>query len=46
MKRRLHEPAAAERGALRVLRARQAYAGLYDELSYWGPTQGASRSTS
>jgi predicted AAA+ superfamily ATPase len=48
MKRQLHEPAAEERGALLegwvcgLLRARQAYAGLYDELTYWAPTQGAT----
>jgi predicted AAA+ superfamily ATPase len=48
MKRQLHEPAAEERGALLegwihgLLRARHAYAGLYDDLSYWAPTQGAT----
>ena len=48
MKRQLHEPAAEERGALLdgwvfgLLRARQAYAGLYDELAYWAPTQGGT----
>ena len=48
MKRQLHEPAAEERGALfegwihGLLRARQAYAGLYDELMYWAPTQGGT----
>ena len=48
MKRQLHEPAAEERGALLegwicgLLRARQAYAGLYDELVYWAPTQGGT----
>jgi predicted AAA+ superfamily ATPase len=48
MKRQLHEPAAEERGALLegwvhgLLRARHAYAGLYDALTYWAPTQGAS----
>jgi predicted AAA+ superfamily ATPase len=48
MKRQLHEPAAEERGALLegwvygLLRARQAYAGLYDELTYWAPTQGGT----
>jgi predicted AAA+ superfamily ATPase len=48
MKRQLHEPATEERGALLegwvhgLLRARQAYAGLYDELTYWAPTQGGT----
>jgi predicted AAA+ superfamily ATPase len=48
MKRQLHEPAAEERGALLegwvcgLLRARHAYAGLYDELMYWAPTQGGT----
>jgi predicted AAA+ superfamily ATPase len=48
MKRQLHEPAAEERGALLegwihgLLRARQAYAGLYDDLTYWAPTQGGT----
>lgn len=48
MKRQLHEPAAEERGALLegwvagLLRARQAYAGLYDELCYWAPAQGGT----
>jgi len=48
MKRQLHEPAAEERGALLegwvygLLRARQSYAGLYDELVYWAPAQGAT----
>jgi predicted AAA+ superfamily ATPase len=48
MKRQLHEPAAEERGALlegwvcELLRARHAYAGLYDELAYWAPTQGGT----
>lgn len=48
MKRQLHEPAAEERGALLegwvcgLLRARQAYAGLYDELAYWAPAQGGT----
>lgn len=48
MKRQLHEPAAEERGALfegwvhGLLRARQAYAGLYDDLMYWAPTQGGT----
>jgi predicted AAA+ superfamily ATPase len=48
MKRQLHEPAAEERGALLdgwvhgLLRARQAYAGLYDDLTYWAPAQGAT----
>ena len=48
MKRQLHEPAAEERGALLegwvhgLLRARHAYAGLYDELTYWAPTQGGT----
>ncbi len=43
---RAREPAAEERGALLegwihgLLRARHAYKGLYDELSYWAPTQG------
>lgn len=46
MKRQYHEPAAEERGALLegwiagLLRARQAYAGLYDEIGYWAPGQG------
>jgi len=46
MKRQLHEPAAEERGALLegwvhgLLRARQSYVGLYDDLAYWAPTQG------
>ncbi|HEX5044320.1 MAG TPA: DUF4143 domain-containing protein [Candidatus Polarisedimenticolaceae bacterium] len=46
MKRQLHEPAAEERGPLLegwvygLLRARNAYAGLYDELTYWAPSQG------
>ncbi len=48
MKRQLHEPAAEERAALLegwvcgLLRARQAYVGLYDELAYWAPTQGGT----
>ena len=48
MKRQLHEPAAEERGALLegwvcgLLRARQSYAGLYDELFYWAPAQGGT----
>jgi predicted AAA+ superfamily ATPase len=48
MKRQLHEPAAEERGALLegwvygLLRARQAYAGLYDDITYWAPTQGGT----
>ena len=48
MKRQLHEPAAEERGpllegwVLGLLRARQAYAGLFDELAYWAPTQGGT----
>lgn len=48
MKRQLHEPAAEERGALLegwvygLLRARQAYVGLYDELAYWAPAQGGT----
>ena len=48
MKRQLHEPAAEERGAFlegwvySLLRARQAYAGLYDELRYWAPAQGGT----
>jgi predicted AAA+ superfamily ATPase len=48
MKRQLHEPAAEERGALLegwiygLLRARQSYAGLYDDLSYWAPAQGGT----
>jgi uncharacterized protein len=48
MKRQLHEPAAEERGALLegwvygLLRARQAYVGLYDDLMYWAPTQGGT----
>jgi len=48
MKRQLHEPAAEERGpllegwVLGLLRARQAYAGLYDDLAYWAPAQGGT----
>jgi predicted AAA+ superfamily ATPase len=48
MKRQLHEPVAEERGALLegwvlgLLRARQAYLGLFDELAYWAPTQGGT----
>jgi predicted AAA+ superfamily ATPase len=48
MKRQLQEPAAEERGALLegwvhgLLRARQAYAGLYDALAYWAPAQGGT----
>lgn len=48
MKRQLHEPVAEERGALLegwvlgLLRARQAYAGLFDELAYWAPAQGGT----
>lgn len=48
MKRQFHEPAAEERGALLegwvagLLRARQAYAGLYDELGYWAPALGGA----
>ena len=48
MKRQLHEPAAEERGALLegwihgLLRARHAYVGLYDGLTYWAPTQGGT----
>jgi uncharacterized protein len=48
MKRQLHEPAAEERGpllegwVLGLLRARQAYAGLFDELAYWAPSQGGT----
>ena len=48
MKRQLHQPAAEERGALLegwvygLLRARQAYVGLYDELRYWAPSQGGT----
>lgn len=44
----MHEPTAEERGALLegwvcgLLRARHAYAGLYDELAYWAPTQGGT----
>ena len=48
MKRQLAEPVAEERGALLegwvhgLLRARQAYDGLYDELAYWAPAQGGT----
>lgn len=48
MKGQFHEPAPEERGALLegwvlgLLRAHQAYAGLYDELSYWAPAQGGT----
>ncbi len=48
MKRQLHEPAPEERGALLegwiygLLRARHAYAGLYDDLMYWAPAQGGT----
>ena len=48
MKRQLNEPVAEERGALLegwicgLLRARQAYVRLYDELAYWAPTQGGT----
>jgi predicted AAA+ superfamily ATPase len=48
MKRQYHEPGAEERGPLLegwvagLLRARQAYAGLYDELAYWAPAQGGA----
>lgn len=48
MKGQYAEPAAEERGALLegwvhgVLRARHAYAGLYDELAYWAPSQGGT----
>jgi len=42
------EPAAEERGALLegwvcgLLRARQSYSGLYDDLMYWAPAQGGT----
>jgi uncharacterized protein len=48
MKRQLAEPVAEERGALLegwvhgLLRARQSYVGLYDELAYWAPAQGGT----
>lgn len=48
MKRQLHEPASEERGPLLegwvhgLLRARQAYTTLYDELAYWAPAQGGT----
>jgi predicted AAA+ superfamily ATPase len=48
MKRQFHAPAPEERGVLLegwvggLLRARQAYAGLYDELCYWAPAQGGT----
>jgi len=48
MKGQFHEPAPEERGALLegwvagLLRARQAYTGLYDELCYWAPAQGGT----
>jgi predicted AAA+ superfamily ATPase len=48
MKRQLAEPAVEERGALLegwvhgLLRARQAYRGLCDELAYWAPAEGGT----
>lgn len=48
VKRQFHEPAAEERGALLegwvagLIRARQAYAGFCDEISYWAPAQGGT----
>ena len=48
MKQQLHEPAAEERGALLegwvygLLRARDSYRGLYDDLTYWAPAQGGT----
>jgi hypothetical protein len=48
MKRQLGEPVAEERWALLegwvhgLLRARHAYEGLYDELAYWAPSEGAT----
>lgn len=48
MKGQYAEPTAEERGALLegwvhgVLRARHAYAGLYDDLAYWAPAQGGT----
>jgi uncharacterized protein len=48
MKRQFHVPAVEERGSLLegwvagLLRARQAYAGLYDELHYWAPAEGGT----
>ena len=48
MKRQLQEPVAEERGPLLegwvhgLLRARDAYVGLYDELAYWAPSQGGT----
>lgn len=48
MKGQFHEPSPEERGALLegwvagLLRARQAYTGLYDELWYWAPAQGGT----
>jgi predicted AAA+ superfamily ATPase len=48
MRGHYHRPTAEERGALLegwvggLLRARQAYAGLYDELCYWAPAQGGT----
>jgi predicted AAA+ superfamily ATPase len=46
MKRQFHAPGAEERGPLLegwvagLLRARQAYTGLYDDMSYWAPAEG------
>ncbi len=46
MKREFHVPTAAERGPLlegwicELLRAHDAYSGLFDGLSYWAPAQG------
>ncbi len=48
MKRQLQEPVAEEKGVLLegwvhgLLRAREAYAGLYDEIAYWAPAQGGT----
>ncbi|MCR4373951.1 MAG: ATP-binding protein [Acidobacteria bacterium] len=47
MKRSFHAPVAEERGALlegwvaELLRAHNAYAGLYDGLFYWAPAHGS-----
>jgi len=52
MKRQYHAPAPEERGALLegwvagLLRAYDAYVGLYDELSYWRRRREGRRSTS
>lgn len=48
MKRQYHVPAPEERGPLLegwvagLLRARQAYAGLCDEIAYWAPAHGGA----